>query len=164
MSRTALLCLIVVLLLPLGAQHPQVTPQPQLPLASVATTPLRVDTPNHVDAGGAYYRCYAIVPIIGSGLPGDPRRPMFVPASTAIQKSDHSGILGFQMRLSDDKTMALVEFVGANRAALSAILMTTEQSAQVFERGVATRPEIEAAFQKYKKGFTLDSWTPVRTQ
>jgi hypothetical protein len=143
------------------AQRPQATAPAPAPLP-VAASP-RVDAVNHVDPGKAYYRCYAVVPIIGSGKSGDPKRPMFVPLP-GEQKNDRSGILAFQMVLSDDRTMALVEFVGANRAALAPILTTTESTAKSFERGLTSKAAIEAEFQKHKKGFTLDSWTPARPQ
>lgn len=76
-----------------------------------------------------YHRVWAVVPLVGSGAPGDPRRPMLVPsAPTPGQVPANQGtleqaspgqqavtappdLLGFQMQLSDDGKFALVEFV-----------------------------------------------------
>jgi hypothetical protein len=161
MPKVAFVCFLLLALLPAWSQRPQGTSGTSTS-APVAATP-RVDETNHVDAGKAYYRVYAVVPIIGAGTSSDPKRPMFAPAPNA--NFDHStSIIGFQMQLSDDHTMALVEFVGANRAALLPIITTTDVTSVVFERGKTTKATIEAEFQKYKKGFTLDSWTPVRPQ
>jgi hypothetical protein len=140
---------------------PAPTPTPFAPRPTATASKVRVDAVNHVDAGQAYYRCYAVVPLIGGGTPADPKRPMFVPLAAA-QTKDHSGIIGYQMQLSDDKTKALVEFVGRSRNDLLNII--TEPTVTVFERGLASQAVIEAEFQKYKKGFTLNSWTPVRPQ
>ncbi|MGD1097746.1 MAG: hypothetical protein ABSB35_37880 [Bryobacteraceae bacterium] len=118
---------------------------------------------NHVDPGSMYHRVFAIVPLVGAGTPTDPKRPMFAPLPSEI-KSDHSGILAFQMQFSDDRKMALVEIVAANRAALSNILTATAPGLAVFEVGVAAKSDIETAFQTYKKGFTLNNWIPARPQ
>lgn len=73
--------------------------------------------------GGNYHRVWAVTPLVGSGKPGDPIRPMFVPAEPAAA-SDRSGVLGYQMQLSDDGKFALVEFVFATPAAFQAVLQT----------------------------------------
>ena len=121
----------------------------------------RVDSVLNVDPGNMYYRIYAVVPLVGTGQQGDPKRPMFVPAQAT---KDRSGIIGWQMTLSDDKNSAIVEFVGVNRAALLPIITSTAAGVTVFERGKTAPSAIETAFQAYKTGFTLSSWIPVRPQ
>ena len=149
-----------------------------------------------VPAGMAYHRVYVISPLIGTGKPDDPRRPIFALAqplpglssTTALATpaaGSHSGLLGYQMQLSDDHKTALVEMVfadpisfqavmqreasargisapataGASRGAASASLTNALQSAvpglQIFERGKATDAQILAAFQKYKANFSF---------
>jgi hypothetical protein len=85
-----------------------------------------------VSLGAIYHRVWAVTPLVGSGKPGDPLRPMFVSA-TPPAASDRSGVLAYQMQLSDDGKFALVEFVFASPAAFQAVLQK-EASA----RGVST--------------------------
>jgi len=101
-----------------------------------------------------YHRVYAVVPMVGSGKKGDPFRPMFIPTA-ASAAGEHSGILSWQMQVSDDGKSALVEFVGATRADLLAVIESTAVGVLAFERGTATQEQIEAEFQKYKKNFKL---------
>ena len=63
-----------------------------------------------------YHRVYAVVPLVGSGTPADPQRPMLVPAAPQPgqlqpQTSGPPELLGWQMQMSDDGKFALVEFV-----------------------------------------------------
>lgn len=157
-----------------------------------------------VPPGMTYHRVYVISPLIGTGKPGDPKRPIFVPAPprpgvkgaaapVAAASPSHSGLLGYQMQLSDDGKTALVEMVfadpisfqavmqqeasargisapataGASRGAASASLTNALQSAvpglQIFERGKATDAQILAAFHKYKANFSFTTNT-VRPQ
>jgi len=145
-----------------------------------------------------YHRVYAVVPLVGSGTPSDPRRPMFVPAPPAEgaqAATERPGLLGYQMQLSDDGTVALVEFVYANPAAFAAALTTASTSmglasgvqvspdnsnvrsvisqlqtrlqtslpsVKLFERGIASRAQIQTEFQKHKANFNIDSFQPVR--
>jgi len=116
---------------------------------------------NRVSPEMMYHRVWAVVPLIGSGKPDDPKRPMFVP-SRAEQMAkakigDRSGVMAFSMQVSDDGNFALVEFVGASPAELKFIVNSQASGVKAFERGVATKAQIEAEFQKYKTGFTLDS-------
>jgi hypothetical protein len=158
-----------------------------------------------VSRGMMYHRVYVISPLMGSGKPGDGKRPIFAPtpptpgATTASASlptappSPHSGLLGYQMQLSDDGKTALVEMVfsdpvsfqavmsqeanargltvsatpAGNPAATSAALTNTLQNAvpglQIFERGKATDAQILSAFQKYKTNFSF-AGTSVRPQ
>lgn len=72
--------------------------------------------------GMTYHRVWMVTPLQGTGKAGDPQRPMFVPASAAA--SGRSGVLGFQMQLSDDGKFALVEYVFASPAAFQAVLQS----------------------------------------
>jgi hypothetical protein len=114
-----------------------------------------------VAPGNMYHRIYAVVPLVGAGTPADPKRPMFVPPPSAQVAGGRSGILAYQMQVSDDGKFALVEFVGESPAALHAVLDATVAGVKLFERGTTSKGAIEAEFQKYKKNFTLD-WTPLR--
>jgi hypothetical protein len=141
-------------------QHQQATGTQ--PVAASANS-IRVDSVHQLDPSTMYYRIYAVVPMIGSGTVADPKRPMFAPQATDF-KSDHSGLLGFQMQLSDDKTMALVEIVARNRNVLLAAITSAAPGVVIFEQGKSSKAAIETEFQQYKKGFTLNTWIPVRPQ
>ena len=116
---------------------------------------------NRVSPEMMYHRVWAVVPLIGKGTPDDPRRPMFVPtlAEQAVRwkSGDRSGILGYSMQISDDGLLALVEFVGATPADLKFIVNSRAPGVKAFERGTATKAEIQAEFQKYKANFSLNS-------
>jgi len=132
-----------------------ITPQPQPTAAKVTPVNQR-----KVDATSMYHRVYAVVPIIGTGTKTDPFRPLFIAAPpvtpTATPTSAiHTGILAYQMQMSDDGKSALVELVGATRADLLPVITSIAAGVAVFERGNATQAQIEAEFQKYKKNFTL---------
>ena len=116
---------------------------------------------NRVSPEMMYHRVWAVVPLIGKGTSDDPRRPMFAPSpaerSAKLKNGDHSGVLSYTMQLSDDRQHALVEFVGATPADLRPIVHSGVPGVVAFERGRATKDQIEAAFQQYKLGFTLNS-------
>lgn len=128
-----------------------VTAEPQ-PSAARAVTPVNQ---RKVDPASMYHRVYAVVPLVGTGKPGDPIRPMFIPTTPPTTTTVRTGILAWQMQLSDDGKSALVEFVGSTRADILPIISSTAAGVVAFERGVATQAQIEAEFQKYKKNFTL---------
>jgi hypothetical protein len=65
-----------------------------------------------------YHRVYAVVPLVGSGTPDDPQRPMLVPAvpppspvQAQPQTTTRPDLLGWQMQISDDGKFGLVEFI-----------------------------------------------------
>jgi hypothetical protein len=130
----------------------------QTPAAATATTSTsaRVTPVNQrrVDPASMYHRVYAVVPMIGTGTKADPFRPMLVPQS-APATGTRTGILAYQIQMSDDGKSALVEFVGATRNDLLPIISSTEAGVVLFERGNATQAQIETEFQKYKKNFTM---------
>src|SRR5580704_5171967 len=98
-------------------------------LAALSVFAVTLAAQRNVPPGNMYHRVWAVLPLVGSGAPGDPIRPMLVPPpptpgqqapteatqsqaapdqQAAIQRPD---LLGFQMQLSDDGKFALVEFV-----------------------------------------------------
>lgn len=133
-----------------------------------------------VSPGLNYHRVYAITPLLGSGTPTDPKRPLFVSPQAPL---DRAGVLGYQMQISDDGRLALVEFVFRDPAAFQNVLaieaaargiavtpalqvalpgqpsglQTALQAAVpgliMFERGKAAESTILAAFLKYKANF-----------
>jgi hypothetical protein len=109
-----------------------------------------------------YHRVWAVVPFIGSGTRDDPRRPMFVPSPAERQQAAISGerpaILSYTMQMSDDGKSAIVEFVGANPDALKMITQSSDPNVKAFERGNATKEQVEAVFKQYKRNFNLDSF------
>lgn len=116
--------------------------------------PLSAQAPGRVDARNLYYRVYAIVPFTGGGsATAGPRRPKHAPVASSSAAARQSGILAWAMVESDDHQHALVEFVGANRAALQEVLQ--DSSIQVFERNKSSAAQVETAFQQYRKGFSL---------
>lgn len=104
-----------------------------------------------VPAGMGYHRVWAVTPVVGTGkTPNDPIRPMFVQVQAQAAKSvgqaavapapDRSGVLGYQMQLSDDRKFALVEFVFATPAAFQGLLQ-----AEIATRGVALNTSVSRA-------------------
>ena len=130
-----------------------------------------------VDSGNLYHRYLAVVPLVGAGTGEDPKRPMFAPLPAAAAAPgvapgvapgaapDRSGILAYQrLAISDDGTLALVEFVAANKAAFSPLVTATDPRVIAFEVGKHTRAEIEAAFKRFKASFSFDNFRPLRVQ
>lgn len=117
---------------------------------------------NRVSPEMMYHRVWAIVPLVGSGKPDDPTRPMFAPSpaeqAAKVKTGDRTGIIGYSMQISDDGKSALVEFVGATPSELKFIVNSQAAGVTAFERGTATKEQIEAEFQKYKAGFTLSTF------
>ncbi len=66
-----------------------------------------------------------------------------------------TGIIGFTAQISDDRKFALVEMVARDRAAFKDILADRNPNVKVFEKGKATRAEVLAEFQKYKRDIDL---------
>jgi hypothetical protein len=107
------------------------------------------------DPSQAFHRLICLVHLKGSGTLTDPRRPEYVPDPGA--EPSRGGIIAWAFQLSDDGTMAIVHYVAVDRNAFQAILADRRPEVRVFEIGVATRAQIEAAMSKYKAGFSLDS-------
>lgn len=102
-----------------------------------------------VDPRNRYERVLAILPWTGSGTTTNPRRPMYAPAQ--LNPASRSGILGYTCVESDDKTVALCEFVAANRAALQPIL--SDPTVKSFLKGKDKFAAAVAEFKKYKRDF-----------
>jgi len=92
-----------------------------------------------------------VVPMIGTGTAKDPRRPLFVPLPG--KPTEDSEIIAVSYEISDDGKVALVEIAARSRAALKEILSSTRTDVRIFERGKATREEIEQEFRKHKRDF-----------
>ena len=102
-----------------------------------------------------YFRIICLVHLTGAGTETDAVRPEYAPEDAAV--ATRSGILAWTFQLTDDKQMAIVEYVAADRTAFGNILADARPEILKFEIG-KDRPEaIEAALQKYKAGFRLDS-------
>ncbi|MGC9969497.1 MAG: hypothetical protein ABSE56_02785 [Bryobacteraceae bacterium] len=106
-----------------------------------------------VDMGNTYERVLAVVPMIGSGTPTDPRRPMYAPLPGAAPSGE--GIIAFSFQISDDGMSALVELVARDRAGLKAILDDKDlrHDVKIFEKGKDNPADIEKEFRKHKKDF-----------
>jgi hypothetical protein len=100
-----------------------------------------------------FWNC--LVHLTGSGTLADPTRPEYAPAPGS--PSSRAGIIAWAFQLTDDGTMAIVHFVAADRKAFASIFADTRPEIRVFEIGVASRAQIEAAMGMYKAGFSLDS-------
>jgi hypothetical protein len=118
-------------------------------LASIATAFAQP----RVDPLNRYERVLVIVPIVGQGTAADPRRPKYMPVLSDQAPPQPTGFLGFASMPSDDGNFALVEFVARDLAAFQTILADT--TIQTFLKGRDSRQAAEAAFQKYKKGFSI---------
>jgi hypothetical protein len=141
----------------------------------------------HVEPENLYPRILCVVPMIGTGAPGDPRRPMFTPVPSALAvhapaanaaavpaapgdtTSPTSGtvsarppIFAFQYQLSDDGNYALLELVGVNKAAFANIIGAAVPGVAVFDRTTATDSQIETAFKQHKSNFSMKTFVPVR--
>jgi hypothetical protein len=119
-------------------------------LAGLAIAQRRVDPHN------TFNRVICVVPITGAGTAVDPRRPQYAPWPPS---PDPNGIIGYYFVPSDDGKSAVVEFVARNRAALLPIL--SDKSIKAFEKGRATKSDIEAAVQQSRKDFNLDTFGMV---
>jgi hypothetical protein len=124
-------------------------------LAQKPSTPTGVATVHRhaVAPENLYHHIIAVVPYTGAGTYRDPKRPMYVPVGVAASP-DRAGIIGFTHLTSDDGKFAIVEYVAVNRAAFSQIY--ADKTLTVYEKGKDRKAVIEAAMQKYKRGFSLD--------
>ena len=115
---------------------------------------LQLKAQPRVDARNMYERVMAVVPVmVGQGTFDDPKRPMYAPLPGQIQTATatRQGILGFTYVMSDDGTLALVEFVARDRSAFHAIL--ADPTVKSFLKGRDKREDMEAEFLLHKKNF-----------
>jgi hypothetical protein len=140
----------------LFAQQAVTTAAPTAVHGAISTTQQRVDPTM------TYHRVLAIVPLVGSGTSADPVRPMFAPTPQATPT--HTGIIAYQHQLSDDGTLALVEFVAVDRSAFAPLFASTDSRVQYFEVGKSTPAQVQAAFQQKKTSFNIANFQgmPVR--
>ncbi len=109
-----------------------------------------------VDARNMYERVMAVVPVmVGQGTFDDPKRPMYAPSPAQVQASmaSRQGILGFTYVMSDDGTLALVEFVARDRSAFQAIL--ADATVKSFLKGRDRREDAETEFLLHKRNFNF---------
>jgi hypothetical protein len=107
-----------------------------------------------VDPSERYHRLICLVYLKGTGTPSDPIRPEYVPTSAA---ADRSGILAWSFQITDDKNMAIVHYVAADRNAFQGILADKRPEIRIFEIGKDDRTKIETEMKKYRKDFNLDT-------
>ena len=113
--------------------------------------------PQHrVDPRNTYERVIMIVPMIGSGTPADPRRPLYAPAPS--EKLSKNGIIAYSYVLSDDEKSALVEFVAMDRAAFDAILKDQRTDIKRWEKAKTNKDDVAKEFKKLRKDFNIDEF------
>jgi hypothetical protein len=145
--------------------------------ATTAPPGVIATTQQRVDPTMTYHRVLAIVPLVGSGTAADPKRPMFAPTPQAASNNSQTaslntpqgtpipkGIIAYQHQLSDDGTLALVEFVATDRSAFAELFASTDARVQYFEVGKSTQAEIQAAFQQKKAAFSFNTFHPLPVQ
>jgi hypothetical protein len=133
------------------------------PIATEAVHPSISVSQQPVSPANSYHRVLAIVPLTGSGTHDDPVRPMFAPAPSAAAPN-RSGIIAWQHQISDDGTLAIVEYVAPTRAAFAALFASTDSRVKVFEVGLHTQAEMQAAFQQVKASFSFTNFRPLPVQ
>jgi len=118
--------------------------------------------PGVIPVHSSMERCFAVVPLIGTGTVQDPIRPMFVPAngltSARIAGREALGIISYSYQMSDDGKSALVEFVSTNREGLREILESRAAGVQVFEQGRSSKTEVETVFKARKRDFDFSKF------
>lgn len=116
-----------------------------------------------------HFHIYAIVPLVGTGTELDPKRPMFVPATglpvslpvietAANPVAVRTGILAYNAQITDDGLGAIVEIVAATRGDLVPILSSLDTRVKVFQKGLDSISEMEAAFVARKKDFSFNTF------
>jgi hypothetical protein len=112
-----------------------------------------------VDPHFTHYRVYCVVPLVGTGTAADPVRPDYVPLPGAEKPKQATGIIAFYQEVSDDGKWALAEIVALDRASLQPILSDTRPGVWAGEKGVVSRAQVQAVFNKYKqKSINLDTF------
>jgi hypothetical protein len=109
-----------------------------------------------VDPKNSYNRGICVVPMVGKGTTDDPKRPQYAPWPAT---QDPNGITGFFFQPSDDGSLAIVEFVSRNRAAL--LPMLNDKTIKSFEETRQSKANIEAAIKPFRKDFDLSKFRMV---
>jgi len=105
-------------------------------------------------ADARYYRLICLVHLTGSGRPKDPVRPEYVPSAPDLSRA---GILAWSMQPTDDRSMAILHVVAADRKAFDGLLNDRRAEIRVFEIGRDSRAAIETEMRRYSRQFSLDS-------
>ena len=113
-----------------------------------------------VDPTNTYHRVYAIVPMLPSSSEASAARPKHAPLPDEI--GPKTRILGFSSELSDNGSVALIEIVALDRAALQNVL--SDNSVQVWEKGASNLLAMEIAFRQLKRNFSLSQFDEVRVK
>ena len=66
------------------------------------------------------------------------------------------------MLITDDGNHAIVQFVAWDRTGFTDLMADSSPDVIVFKKGKAKPADIEAAFGKYKKNFTMDQMPVVQ--
>ncbi|WP_180539224.1 hypothetical protein [Nevskia soli] len=116
----------------------------------------------YVDPTNTYHRVYAIVPVVSAATETSVSvsRPKHAPLPAQIGATTR--ILGFSSQISDNGNYALIEIVAIDRAALQNVL--SDNSIQVWEKGVSNLAAMESAFRLLKKNFSLSKFDEVRVK
>jgi len=109
-----------------------------------------------VDPRNSYNRVIAVVSFIGTGTQADPKRPQYVPWPPS---RDPNGIIAWSVLSSDDGRFALIELVARNRAAFQPLF--NDKTITFFEKGRASKGQIESALKQFRKDFSLDTFGTV---
>ena len=97
--------------------------------------------------------------MVGTGTHADPLRPQYAPVLTG--RPAKTGIIAYSHVFSDDKKLALVEFVALNPAAFQAILADKRPQVKTFRRGSTKKDDIDKEFKKYRKDFDINRFGMV---
>jgi hypothetical protein len=103
-------------------------------------------------------RIIAVVPLVGSGTPGDPQRPMFAPKPSetvaALAQGKAPQFVSYHYVITDDGTAAIVEFVAASRAAFRPLFDASKAGAiTAYDPHVISRDALVLQLQQRKASF-----------
>lgn len=103
----------------------------------------------------------AVVPMVGTGTPSDPRRPMFVPnpedVSAAMASGQAPNFLSIHFVMADDGKNAIVEFVAKDRAALKQILAAGKAgTVPVYDPHAASPSDTAVQLKRFKADFDFN--------
>lgn len=132
----------------------------------LAVSSVALQAQRRVDPTQLYERVFAILPMTGKGTLADPKRPAGLPLPGAMKANDRTGVVAYNVQLSDDGNLALVELVFASKTtALPAMAQlraaTASPDVQIFDNPGLQRAEIQRAFGAKKKGLDLTKFQVV---
>ena len=106
-----------------------------------------------VDPALIGHRLVAVVPLTGTGIAADAKRPASAPLPKDLRQI--TGLQSFSWQPSDDGTYAIVEYVFTDRAAFEAML-ADKRALKVFEKGKEKASDIEREVRKYRKDYSVN--------